>query len=152
MRATVLALLLVVGSIRATFGLDVTGTWQMRGFCRVFSTGQGFHREPLGGFVDMTQSGMSVNVQENVPSSLFNGLLMADPNNPARGAMATRSCGMTADFGMSARMYHLKITVGPDGTAIATGWRIANLNGVTSFCKVRLQRTSTADPNIPACP
>lgn len=134
------------------YSLDVTGTWEGKEKCLVYTELQRTTTETAT--LRITQTGGDLNVQilgGQVVASM-NGAAIASTKDPAAGQVGIYRCGTSTTLSMTGVFAAKTKTT---GTSTLKG----SLNVVghgpgdgTLACKYSLKRVSTSDPAVGPCP
>jgi len=157
LRLTTPAVVLLLVTASAVHGFDATGTWTGQFSCKHFN-GEKFTFKMKPSTLLISQSGSTVTADID-GFFRYNGAAIDDAKKPnEKGEILLIQCDTDNEAGAGfAEMNRAVVKTKPSkGTGSFSGLSIVEGDfgdGPTfGTCKYKLKRTSTADPNVPACP
>jgi len=132
---------------------DLTGTWQGKQVCKI-SEANGQERQVFRDDVlQITQSGTEVRILMPSLDLLYTGLAFATADDPNKGAVGFRLCGLSDNTSTEGEMGNAKVSAKPlavNGKFKATS--IFADDDEVDTCRWDYKRTSTTDPGLLPCP
>lgn len=149
-----LGLTIVSGLVLAStsFALDVTGTWEGKEKCLVYTETQRITTETA--MLRITQTGSDLNTVLSGGSvvAFMNGAAIASTKDPEAGQVGVYRCGTSTTLSVTG-VFTAKIKASGSGTLKGSVNVVGHGPGDgTSACKYSLKRTSASNPAIGPCP
>ena len=138
----------------AVGALDMTGTWEGKQNCKDYD-GQKIIEHGVPATALISQSGDTMTMGVN-NFDHYNGHAFTDSKNADKGETVFNACG-TDDLPVSGvptgEIVRAKVSTKPStGKGSFSALSIFENTGALGTCKWSFKRTSTTDPNVPACP
>ncbi len=134
--------------------LDLTGTWEGTLQCKAYTHSVGkdvIAKTPIT--VEITQSGLSLNMRVIEMSAYWRGFVMEDPDKTEKGMASTVLCGTSDSLGPGTNEIASGKAKADSGKGKLKLQSVMALNGLSvATCKYVLKRVLALDPEVSDCP
>lgn len=136
----------------AAYALDVTGTWEGKEKCLVYTELQRTTSETATLRITQTGTDLNVSVLGGQVVASMNGAAIANTKDPESGQVGIYRCGTSTTISMTG-IFTAKTKASGAGTLKGTINVVGHgVGDGTSACKYSLKRIATTNPAIGPCP
>jgi len=156
LRITMLVIALAWAPATASLAFDLTGTWEGKWSCKIFSFGEKSKESEKDSVMQITQTGDTIFVHLDAVDR-YSGVAIADAAKPDKGMAGIAACSTDNDlveFAGWDEIVQWKVKTKPDkGKGSIKGSSVWSDPGQhIATCKYKYKRVDTADPAVPGCP